>query len=193
MDYNDLENYIKSLKEYEKLLNEDDGDLSTINDLNKLLNDIQKTVTDVQSNNFILEVGFQKLHMNAVIPFYAKPGDAGMDLTVTEILSNNNKEITYAYGLAVEIPVGYVGLIFPRSSVREQDLILSNCVGVIDSGYRGELMSTFKKIHKDDRFYKIGERAAQILILPFPRIQPVEKKELSKSERNTGGFGHTGN
>lgn len=192
MEYKDLENYINQLKKYEKLLNDDDGDLDTVNDLNKLLGELSKTVENQQNVNYHLEVAFMKLHSDAVIPSYAKPGDAGLDLTITEILSNNDKEITYAFGLAVEIPVGYVGLIFPRSSVREKDLILSNCVGVIDSGYRGELLATFKKTHKDDNFYKKGERAAQILILPYPKIQPVEKKELSKTERNDGGFGHTG-
>lgn len=192
MEQKDLENYINQLKKYEKLLNDDEGDLDTINDLNKLLGDLTKTVENQQNLSYHLEVGFMKLHSDAVIPSYAKPGDAGMDLTITEILSNNDKEITYAFGLAVEIPTGYVGLIFPRSSVREKDLMLSNCVGVIDSGYRGELLATFKKIHKDDNFYKKGERAAQILILPYPKIQPVEKKELSKTARNDGGFGHTG-
>lgn len=192
MEDKDLENYINQLKDFEKLLNDDDADLSTINELNGLLGELNKQVVKQQNVNYHLEVPFVKKHKDAVIPSYAKPGDAGLDLTVTEILSNTDKYISYSFGLAVGVPDGYVGLIFPRSSVREKDLILSNCVGVIDSGYRGELMATFKKIHDDDIFYKKGERAAQILILPYPKIQPVEKKELIKTERNEGGFGHTG-
>jgi dUTP pyrophosphatase len=201
IDSKDLENYINMLKDFESQLNDDEGDLSTINDLNKLLGDLSNAVSVAQTQPVnVLEVGFKKLHKDAVIPSYAKPGDAGMDLTVTEIKEEDGYTITYGFGLAVEIPLGYVGLIFPRSSVRNYDLILTNCVGVIDSGYRGELLSTFKKtpnILKSLPFdyikkYEIGERAAQILILPYPKIQPVEKKELTKTERNDGGFGHSG-
>ena len=92
-----------------------------------------------------------------------------------------------------KIPQGYVGLVFPRSSVRNQDLILSNCVGVIDSGYRGELQATFKKTNGLDSFkYKVGERGAQIIILPYPQVFMTEVPELSNSERGEGGFGSTG-
>ena len=94
----------------------------------------------------------------------------------------------------MEIPKGYVGLVFPRSSIRNQDLILSNCVGVIDSGYRGELQATFKKTNGLDSLkYKVGERGAQIVILPYPQIRMIESNELSNTERGEGGFGSTGN
>jgi dUTP pyrophosphatase len=93
----------------------------------------------------------------------------------------------------MEIPFGYVGLIFPRSSVRNQDLILSNCVGVIDSGYRGELQATFKKTNGLDSVrYNVGERGAQIVILPYPQIEMFEKSELSETDRGEGGYGSTG-
>jgi dUTP pyrophosphatase len=93
----------------------------------------------------------------------------------------------------MEIPSGYVGLVFPRSSVRNQDLILSNCVGVIDSGYRGEIQATFKKtMGMDSQSYNPGDRGAQILILPYPKIYMTQVPELSDSERGTGGFGSTG-
>jgi dUTP pyrophosphatase len=83
--------------------------------------------------------------------------------------------------------------VFPRSSVRNQDLILSNCVGVIDSGYRGELQATFKKTNGLDSLkYKVGERGAQIIILPYPQVFMTEVPELSNSERGEGGFGSTG-
>ena len=135
-------------------------------------------------------VKIKKLNPKAVIPKYSKPGDAGMDLTITSIISENSLDVSYGFGIAVEIPEGFVGLVFPRSSIRKTDLILSNSVGVIDSGYRGEIQATFKKtgLHK----YDIGDRGAQIMILPYPDVQFEEVEELSNTERGDGGFGSTG-
>jgi dUTP pyrophosphatase len=137
-----------------------------------------------------MKVKIKKLHPKAVIPNYAKAGDAGMDLVITSIINENALDISYGFGIAMEIPKGFVGLVFPRSSVRKTDLILSNSVGVIDSGYRGELQATFKKtgLHK----YDIGDRGAQIMILPYPEVEFEEVEELSNTERGEGGFGSTG-
>ena len=138
----------------------------------------------------------KKLHPNAVIPTYAKDGDAGMDLVATSIISETTSQITYGIGIAMEIKDGFVGLVFPRSSIRKTRLQLSNSVGVIDSGYRGELQATFNKItttienQKND--YKIGDRIAQIMIIPYPQIKFEEVDELSDSDRGKGGFGSTG-
>lgn len=146
------------------------------------------------SNIFTVPVKVKKLDPNAVIPTYSKDGDAGMDLTITKEIENTSFSVSYGFGIAMEIPKGYVGLVFPRSSVRNQDLILSNCVGVIDSGYRGELQATFKKTNGLDSLkYKVGERGAQIVILPYPQIRMIESNELSNTERGEGGFGSTGN
>ena len=153
-----------------------------------------------------MEVKIKKLKPNAVIPTYAKSGDAGMDLVATEILKDTPEQITYGTGIALEIPEGFVGLVFPRSSIRKTGLQLSNSVGVIDSGYRGELQATFNKIFGSDRFYdetkltevtsndfyKVGDRIAQIMIIPYPPIEFVEVDELSNTERGEGGFGSTG-
>jgi dUTP pyrophosphatase len=142
-----------------------------------------------------MKVRIKKLNENAVIPSYAKDGDAGMDLVATSIISTTSTQITYGIGLALEIPKGFVGLIFPRSSVRKTRLMLSNCVGVIDSGYRGELQATFNKINNDsvsENDYKVGDRIAQIMIIPHPDIQFEEADELSDTERGEGGFGSTG-
>ena len=153
-----------------------------------------------------MEVKIKKLNPNAIIPKYAKVGDAGMDLVATSVISDTPEQITYGMGIALEIPEGFVGLIFPRSSVRKTGLDLSNAVGVVDSGYRGELQATFNKIFGGDRFYdetkntedtsnsfyKIGDRIAQIMIIPYPPIEFVEVEELSDSERGEGGFGSTG-
>jgi dUTP pyrophosphatase len=142
-----------------------------------------------------MKVRIKKLNENAVIPSYAKSGDAGMDLVATSIISETDTQITYGIGLALEIPFGFVGLIFPRSSVRKTRLMLSNCVGVVDSGYRGELQATFNKINNNsvsDNDYKVGDRIAQIMIIPHPEIDFEEADELSNTERGEGGFGSTG-
>ena len=144
-----------------------------------------------------MKVNIKKLHPDAVIPTYAKEGDAGMDLVATSIISETHTQITYGLGVALEIPNGFVGLVFPRSSIRKTRLQLSNSVGVIDSGYRGELQATFNKItttlenQKND--YKVGDRVAQIMIIPHPSIDFQEVEYLSNTQRGEGGFGSTGN
>ena len=140
-----------------------------------------------------MHVKIKKLHPDAVIPKYAKEGDAGMDLIATSKLSNTNFQKTYGTGLSMEIPEGYVGLVFPRSSVRNKELFLSNSVGVIDSGYRGELQVTFNKTNGYDSIdYELGDKIAQIIILPYPYVTFDEVEELSSTERGEGGFGSTG-
>ena len=198
MDKGDLEDYINKLKNLEKEMSDDNSeDLSFINELDSLLNQL---TTDVQSNfeaaGFSTDVRIKKLHPNAVIPSYSKEGDAGMDLTITTIISETTIDITYGFGLAMEIPKGFVGLVFPRSSVRKYDLSLTNCVGVIDSGYRGEIQATFKKTNwlkgTNSERYRVGDRGAQIIILPYPKINFIVSEELSDTERGEGGFGSTG-
>ena len=140
-----------------------------------------------------MKVRIKKINQNAVIPTYAKDGDAGMDLVATRIISNTTFDVSYGTDLAMEIPNGFVGLIFPRSSIRKYELALSNSVGVIDSGYRGELQATFKKTNGlDSLAYKVGDRIAQIMIIPHPPIEFNEVNELSDTERGEGGFGSTG-
>ena len=138
-----------------------------------------------------MKVKVKKLVPNAVIPAYAKDGDAGLDLTVTKVKHKKGK-VKYFSGLAFEIPKGYVGLLFPRSSNADKDLLLTNSVGVIDSGYRGEVTAVFKKTEYPTKAYEIGERFAQMIILPYPQIELEEADELSATERGTGGYGSTG-
>lgn len=138
-----------------------------------------------------MKVKVKKLVENAVIPRYAKSGDAGLDLTATSVEIKDDK-VTYGCGLAIEIPKGYVGLLFPRSSNSKKDLLLTNSVGVIDSGYRGEVTAVFKKIEYLAKMYEVGERFAQLVILPYPEIELEEAEELSATERGTGGYGSTG-
>ena len=148
---------------------------------------------DLVATSVIMNIKIKKLNPNAVIPTYAKDGDAGMDLVATSIIENTTFDITYGLGIAMEIPEGFVGLVFPRSSIRKYELALTNCVGVIDSGYRGELQATFKKTNGlDSLSYKVGDRVAQIMIIPYPQIKFKEVDELSDTERGKGGFGSTG-
>ena len=165
-----------------------------------------------------MKIQIKKLHPDAVIPSYAKPGDAGMDLTAisqrTETGTEENGDyLEYGTGLAIEIPEGHVGLIFPRSSVSKKDLFLANAVGVIDSGYRGEIKLRFKLEQtfdaldswvddqlyytEDDRkfyanVYKVGDKIGQLIVIPYPHVDLVETEELGSSDRGEGGFGSTG-
>lgn len=149
-----------------------------------------------------MQVKIKKLHENAVIPTYAKNGDAGMDLTATTKSYDDHGNVVYGTGLAFEIPVGYVGFLFPRSSNSKMHLLLSNSIGVIDSGYRGEVIVKFKITYNDvidgqlyhtvNKEYKIGERIGQIIIMPYPKIEFIEVDELEDSERGNGGFGSSG-
>ena len=148
---------------------------------------------------------------------YAKDGDAGIDLIATSKWIDNDGNVVYGTNRAFEIPKGYVGLLFPRSSNSKKDLTLSNSVGIIDSGYRGEVMMKYKSTNFSytlltlinlflkkkggiivDMYvnyvksYDIGERVGQLVIIPYPQIEFEEVDELSDSERGSGGYGSTG-
>ena len=141
-----------------------------------------------------MEVNIKKLQENAVIPTYAKEGDAGMDLTATTKWYDDDNNVCYGTGIAMEIPKGYVGLVFPRSSNAKKDLILSNSVGVIDSGYRGEITFKFKLTENLNlaKYYNIGDRIGQIIIIPYPSIEFIEVEQLSETKRGSGGYGSSG-
>lgn len=141
-----------------------------------------------------MKIQFKKLVPEAQKPKFGKPGDAGADLVATSVKLNTN-QVIYGTGIAVEIPEGMVGLVFPRSSIRNYDLAMSNSVGVIDSGYRGEIMVTFnvKNPSEPQEIYTEGDRIAQLVIVPVPLIQYTEVEELSETQRGTDGHGSTGN
>ncbi len=137
-----------------------------------------------------MKLRFKKLHIDAKLPSYANHGDAGMDVYAVS-KEVKDKFIEYGTGLAFEIPQDHVMFIFPRSSLSNKDLIMANHVGVLDSGYRGELKLRFRKIGDD--VYEIGEKIGQIIIVPFPQIEFEEVDELTETKRGDGGFGSTGN
>ena len=193
MDKNNIDDYVNRLREIENSLESDDVDFSLISDLNKVLlaidNDIQNNAMNINTS---LKIRLKKLNPTAVTPSYSKDGDAGMDLTATTIMSNTIDQVTYGTGISLEIPKDYVGLVFPRSSIRKYDLELTNSVGVIDSGYRGEIQLTFNKVNNKTTIYNVGDRVGQIIIIPYPKINFVESDELTITERGEGGFGSSG-
>ena len=140
-----------------------------------------------------MKIRFKKLSPSAVVPSKAHTSDAGYDMTCTRYEVTNGELFTYHTDIAVEIPDGHVGLLFPRSSIYKQDLFLTNSVGCVDSGYRGEVMFKFKSTEYNcSNFYEVGDRIGQLIIIPYPDIEFVEADELSDSDRGTGGYGSSG-
>lgn len=143
-----------------------------------------------------MELKFKKLHEDAILPSYANSGDAGLDLTAVSLTQEFDKSgklvLCYHTGLAVEIPEGYMGLLFMRSSVSKKSISLCNAVGVVDCGYRGEILLKFK-ITTDavPSIYQPGEKIGQLVVMPFPKMEPEFVEELSGEDRG-GGFGSTG-
>jgi dUTP pyrophosphatase len=143
-----------------------------------------------------LSVKFRKLVPEAVTPEYAQNGDAGLDLTATSFrLAETFME--YGTGIAVEIPTGHVGLLFPRSSITKapRGVSLKNSVGVIDSNYRGEILVRFELPNSMNEMHGklpvVGDKVAQLIILPYPKVYFEEVIELSDTNRGDGGFGST--
>ena len=143
-----------------------------------------------------MELKIKKLSDKAIMPIRAHEGDAGLDLTTTSITSEINEcgqfILVYHSDIAVEIPDGYVGLLFPRSSIAKKSIQFTNAVGVIDSGYRGEIMAKVRNTSGDSipAVYKVGEKFAQLVIVPYVSdITITETTELQDSDRGAGGYG----
>jgi len=136
-----------------------------------------------------MKVKIKKLHQDAITPKYAKPGDAGLDFTCIKVNEKLNY-IEYETGIAIEVPYGYVGLLFPRSSISDKGLILANSVGVVDSGYRGPITFRFKYLDFGEK-YNVGDRIGQMIIIPYRKIEFEVVEELSDSERGINGYGST--
>jgi dUTP pyrophosphatase len=142
-----------------------------------------------------MTVNFKLVHPNAARPVYSSDGAAGLDLVaVTREWDADNQVFIYDTGVAVEIPEGYVGLLFPRSSIYKTQLGLANSVGVIDSDFRGSIKVIFRDLNQthDSICYKVGDRIAQLMIVPFPRIEVKVIDVLSETNRGNKGFGSTG-
>jgi dUTP pyrophosphatase len=141
-----------------------------------------------------MKVKFKKLIPQAKVPERANPTDAGFDLSATSITYPSGSSgvfIEACTGISLEIPKGYVGLVFPRSSISNTKHFLRNSVGVIDSGYRGEIKLRFS-VDDTNTCYQMGDKIGQIVFIKLPQIEMIESQDLSDSDRGTGGFGSTG-
>tara|TARA_Y100000592_G_scaffold50900_1_gene80462 strand:+ start:2905 stop:3339 length:435 start_codon:yes stop_codon:yes gene_type:complete len=128
----------------------------------------------------------KKLSEEAKIPSYANSGDAGLDLIATS-MKNCPEFVEYGTDLALEIEDGNVGLLFPRSSISKTGHRLLNSVGVIDSGYRGEVKIRMSWTNQNP--YQVGDKVAQLVIVEIPKVLIQEVDELNDSQRGKGGFG----
>jgi len=146
----------------------------------------------------ILQIQYKILNEAAIKPTYANAGDGGLDFYAIDpgyvVEDRNGRTITYKTGIAIEIPEGFVGLVFPRSSIATKtSLILSNAVGVIDSGYRGEIIFKFRDTTPGfGKLYKAGDKIGQLIIMPYPKIELNLVDSLSDSERGIGAYGSSG-
>lgn len=126
----------------------------------------------------------------ATLPRRMHPGDAGFDLVAnSRQMDIENNCYVYGTGLSVEVPRGYVMLIFPRSSCYKHAALMANCVAVIDSGYRGEIHVVFKGLTS---CYKLGDRIAQAVVMPVPEVCYQQVKALGEGDRGEDGLGSTG-
>lgn len=138
----------------------------------------------------MLKIKTKKLCENAVMPQRMNVGDAGFDLVATSMRKDyEHGVVVFSTGLAFELPEGYAMFVYPRSSSYKHHALMANCVGVVDSGYRGEVHVMFRGLDCD---YEVGDRIAQAVIMPIPSVEYVEAEELSDSERGANGIGSTG-
>jgi dUTP pyrophosphatase len=123
----------------------------------------------------------------------ATPGSVGIDLIATDhYYDSDNHFHEYGTGIAIQLPEGYEAQIRPRSSISKKSLLLINSPGTIDSDYIGELIVRFKEIDPRNQIYEIGDRIAQLVVMPVPTVSFVEVTELKDTKRGSGGFGSTG-
>ena len=144
-----------------------------------------------------MELSVKKLSERAVLPRYATPGSAAMDLQacLTEplVIPGGGGRALVPTGLALAIPDGFVGLVFARSGLASKHGIApSNCVGVIDSDYRGEAKVPLTNHGAEDYVIQPGDRIAQLMISPVVQPAVCEVEQLPETQRGEGGFGSTG-
>ena len=142
-----------------------------------------------------MDLPFQRLSDGAVLPQAAHPGDAGLDLRSTiDVKVGPGERAMIPTGVAVAIPRGYAGLVLPRSGLASKHgLTLANAPGLIDPGYRGELICALVNLDPSAPVaIAAGDRIAQLVIIAVPEVQPGWAESLPDSARGQGGFGSTG-
>lgn len=140
-----------------------------------------------------MEVKIKKLSQDAILPRYATDGSGCFDLFYKEDYEEEfDLVLEVSTGLSFEIPEGYVMLVFSRSGHGfKHDVRLSNCVGVIDSDYRGEVKVKLRGDEYNNLDFKYGDAVAQAMIVPIPKVSFIEMQSLSETARGEGGFGST--
>lgn len=142
-----------------------------------------------------MDLPFKRLDPSAALPTAARPGDAGLDLrSVADVVVDPGERAMVPTGLAVAIPEGHAGLVLPRSGLASRHgLTMANAPGLIDAGYRGEVMCAVVNLDRTEPV-KIarGDRIAQLVIVALPAVDPRWRDELPDSSRGDGGFGSTG-
>jgi len=141
-----------------------------------------------------LTLRVKRLSPAAVLPSYARALDAGLDLaSIEEATLAPGERHGFRTGLALELPVGTLGLVLPRSGrALREGLTVVNAPGLIDAGYRGEVLVALVNLGGAPVVIRPGERIAQLVVLPFPSVRVLEVADLAVSERGAGGFGHSG-
>jgi dUTP pyrophosphatase len=143
----------------------------------------------------VTELAFRRLVPEAILPERAHPGDAGFDLrSIEDVEVGPGERALVRTGLAVAIPDGYAGLVLPRSGLASKHgLTLANAPGLIDAGYRGELICSVVNLDRDQSVKIVrGDRIAQLVVVAVPELRPTWVDELPTSNRGEGGFGSTG-
>lgn len=139
-----------------------------------------------------MQIKIKKLSPNAVLPNYAHEGDAGMDFFAVEnTLIKKGEVVQVKTGIAMSIPMGFVGLLWDKSRL-SQKFGLKNLGGVVDAGYRGEVMVGIVNLGSEDYTFEAGDKVAQMLIQKVESPEVVEATELEETARGIGGFGSTG-
>ena len=128
---------------------------------------------------------------SGISPSKAYKTDVGFDLTALSVKKVKGDYI-YETNAQLILPTGYGASLRPRSSIRNYGIVLSNAVGVIDSGYRGSIQATFNYYGSTKQRYAVGDRIGQLVILPYPQVEFEEVEELSETIRGNGGFGSSG-
>ena len=143
-----------------------------------------------------MEIKIKRLNERAKIPPFGTEFSAGADLYCAEeheISVCSGQKCSIGTGISMEIPEGYVGLVFARSGLAcKNGLRLCNSVGVIDADYRGEIKVVLHNDSEYVREIKPGERVAQMIVMPYPKVSFIEVEELSDTVRGESGFGGTG-
>jgi dUTP diphosphatase len=143
----------------------------------------------------VTELPFRRLRPEAKLPSAQHPGDAGLDLcSAIDVVVEPGERVMIPTGVAVAIPEGHAGLVLPRSGLAsKQGLTMANSPGLIDAGYRGEVICAAVNLDRDqDVKILIGDRIAQLVIVALPSVDAVWVDELPSSTRGEGGFGSTG-